>query len=200
MKLNSLFFILIFSIISLEKGYTQEKKIFLGFEGGAGPMHWRGAGPMHWKELSDILAIDIYLCREGTHQSPININNALGQSRSKILTDFSPTPIRIINNGHTIHLSYDPGSYINWGNKRFELIQFHFHSPSEHLIKGKHYDMEMHLVYKTHDHQFLVIGVLMEKGKNNALIQKIWEKIPVDKNKEVYYEDYLFNVGNLLPS
>ena len=59
--------------------------------------------------------------------------------------------------------------------------------------------MEMHLVYKTHDHQFLVIGVLMEKGKSNALIQKIWEKIPIDQNKEVYYEDILFNVGNLLP-
>jgi carbonic anhydrase len=59
--------------------------------------------------------------------------------------------------------------------------------------------MEMHLVYKTQDHQFLVIGVLMEKGKSNALIQKIWEKILIDQNKEVYYEDILINVGNLLP-
>ena len=162
-------------------------------------MDWNDAGPMHWEELADILAIDIYLCREGTHQSPININNALDHSPSQLLTDFSPTPIRIINNGHTIHLSYDPGSNINWKSKRYELIQFHFHSPSEHLIKGKHYDMEMHLVYKTQDHQFLVIGVLMEKGKSNALIQKIWEKIPIDQNKEVYYEDILINVGNLLP-
>ena len=60
--------------------------------------------------------------------------------------------------------------------------------------------MEMHLVYKTQDHQFLVIGVLMEKGKSNALIQKIWEKIRIDKNKESYYKDFLFNVINLLPS
>ena len=115
MKISSLFFIVIFSIIFLEKGYTQEKNIFLGFEGGA--------GSTHWKDLADILAIDIYLCREGTHQSPININNTLGHSPSKFLTNFSPTPIRIINNGHTIHLSYDSGSYINWENKRFELIQ-----------------------------------------------------------------------------
>ena len=200
MKLNSLIFIIIFSILLLEKGYTQEKNIFLGFEGGAGPKHWKSAGPIHWKDLADMLTLDLYLCREGTHQSPININNTLGHSPSKFLTNFSPTPIRIINNSHTIHLSYDSGSYINWGNKRFELIQFHFHSPSEHLIKGKKYAMEMHLVYKTHDNKFLVIGVLMEKGKSNALIQKIWDKIPIDKNKEVYYEDILFNVGNLLPS
>ena len=83
MKLNSLFFIIIFSILLLEKGYTQEKDIFSGFEGGA--------GPMHWEELADILAIDIYLCREGAHQSPININNALDHSPSQLLTDFSPT-------------------------------------------------------------------------------------------------------------
>ena len=83
-------------------------------------MDWKDAGPMHWEELADILAIDIYLCREGTHQSPININNALDHSPSQLLTDFSPTPIRIINNGHTIHLSYDPGSNINWKSKRYE--------------------------------------------------------------------------------
>ena len=103
-------------------------------------MDWNDAGPMHWEELADILAIDIYPCREGTHQSPININNALDNSPSQLLTDFSPTPIRIINNGHTIHLFYDPGSNINWKSKRYELIQFHFHSPSEHLIKGNYYD------------------------------------------------------------
>ena len=49
MKLNSLFFIIIFSILLLEKGYTQEKDIFWGFEGGA--------VPMHSEELADILAI-----------------------------------------------------------------------------------------------------------------------------------------------
>jgi hypothetical protein len=30
----------------------------------------------------------------------------------------------------------------------------------------------------------------MEKGKSNALIQKGWDKIPIDQNKEVYYEDF----------
>ena len=93
MKLNSLFFIIIFSILLLEKGYTQEKNIFLGFEGGAGPKHWKSAGPIHWKDLADMLTLDLYLCREGTHQSPININNTLGHSPSKFLTNFSPTPI-----------------------------------------------------------------------------------------------------------
>ena len=32
-------------------------------------------------------------------------------------------------------------------SKRFGAKQFHFHSPSEHTLNGKHYDMEMHIVH-----------------------------------------------------
>lgn len=30
----------------------------------------------------------------------------------------------------------------------FEPISFHFHSPSEHTVNGKHYDLEMHFIHK----------------------------------------------------
>lgn len=160
---------------------------------------------MDWVELADFLTLDLYLCREGAHQSPIDIKNVQdrnipGLKLEGIVSDYSATPIRIINNGHTIHLNYNSGSKINWKNKTFELIQFHFHSPSEHTINKKHYDMEMHLVHKTQDHQFLVIGVLIKKGKYNSHIQKFWDRIPNMKNKEVSYQDDRFNIKNLLPT
>ena len=31
---------------------------------------------------------------------------------------------------------------------RFEALQFHFHSPSEHTIDGKHTDLEIHIVHQ----------------------------------------------------
>lgn len=31
---------------------------------------------------------------------------------------------------------------------KFEALQFHFHSPSEHTINGKHTDLEIHIVHK----------------------------------------------------
>ena len=30
---------------------------------------------------------------------------------------------------------------------KFNAVQFHFHSPSEHTHNGKHYDLEMHIVH-----------------------------------------------------
>ena len=33
-------------------------------------------------------------------------------------------------------------------SKEYKLVQFHFHSPSEHTMNGKQYAMEVHLVHK----------------------------------------------------
>lgn len=190
-KLISFYIVIILAIFYSGEAQAEEKGIFLGYEGGS--------GPMDWEDLASFLTMDLYLCREGTHQSPIDINKALERKPQNLVSDYSPTPIRILNNGHTIHLSYNSGSTVNWKNKIYNLIQFHFHSPSEHTINGKHYDMEMHLVHKTQDHQFLVIGILIKKGMHNPNIQKIWDRIPTMKNKEVYFQNDLLNVDNLLP-
>jgi carbonic anhydrase len=193
MKKNIFLFIATFILMShLGWAQAQEKGNFFGYEGGS--------SPMDWGELAHLITIDPYLCREGTHQSPIDINNVPDLKLENMVSDYSSTPIRILNNGHTIHLNYNSGSKIIWENKTFELIQFHFHSPSEHTINEKQYDMEMHLVHKTQDHKFLVIGVLMEKGKHNLHIQKLWDRIPNVKNKEAYYQDDHINIDNLLPS
>lgn len=162
-----------------------------GYEGGAGPEHWGEIEREHEAHM---------MCREGVYQSPIDINHVLGMSSTDLDFHYSSTPIHIVNNSHTIHLTYDPGSFIKWESERFDLIQFHFHTPSEHQVHGKHYDMEVHLVHKTSDHLYVVVGIFLEKGKHNPHIQKIWDRIPTEMNKEFSYEDDLFNVGDLLPS
>lgn len=196
-KLISLYMVPIFLIFIFCLAHAEEKKQFFGYEGAA--------GPADWENLAELLKIDPYLCREGKHQSPIDLNNfsEINVSVPKINNlsiDYSSTPIRIINNSHTIHLSYGSGSKVKWQNKTFELIQFHFHSPSEHTISQKQYDMEMHLVHKSKDQKFLVLGILMKKGEHNSNIQKIWDRIPNALNKEIFYQDDPFNVEELLPS
>lgn len=196
-KLVSIYLVPIFLIFSLGWAHAEEKKQFFGYEGAA--------GPVDWGNLAELLRIDPYLCREGANQSPINLNNipisnAPGSKQKNLIIDYSSTTVHIVNNSHTIHLSYDSGSKIKWGNKTFELIQFHFHSPSEHTIGQKNYDMELHLVNKSKDQKFLVVGVLMRKGKHNSFIQNIWDRIPNVQNKEVNYQDQFINVEKLLPS
>ena len=109
------------------------------------PDHWDDEGergPDHWGELKH----ENCKCKIEEMQSPIGISVTEKTKLDDIVFHYYPTPLRIINNGYTIQVNYERGSSIYIGHKKYELIQFHFHTPSEHVILGKHYDMEAHLV------------------------------------------------------
>jgi carbonic anhydrase len=187
-------FSILFLIFNLNSVQAQNKNEVFGFEGGT--------SPMDWGEIVEFLRLDLHLCRQGTNQSPINIklkHKIPGIDEKKLVTHYFSTPIRIINNGHTIHLNYNSGSKVYWRKIPFELIQFHFHAPSEHTINQNQFDMEMHLVHKNKNNEFLVIGVFLKEGKHNKNIQKIWDRISNIKNEEKIYHDVIFNVKSLLP-
>jgi carbonic anhydrase len=78
-------------------------------------------------------------------------------------------------------------------------LQFHFHSPSEHTVGGKPYDMVAHLVHQSDDGQLGVIGVLIKKGKANAVIDAIWANLPRHAG-EHKQSDTQINVAELLPA
>jgi carbonic anhydrase len=139
------------------------------------------------------------MCHSGVNQSSVNISHVPGVKLYNLKYNYLKAPIRMINNTHTIHLSYHPGSYANLGNKRFQLVQFHFHRPSEHLVDGAPYPMEISLVHKTPGHQYVLIRVFIQEGKYNPEIQKIWNQIPTEKNIEFNYENELINLENLIP-
>ena len=78
--------------------------------------------------------------------------------------DYKPSPLKVIDNGHTIQVNYAPGSSIDVGGTRYELVQFHFHKPSEEKIDGKAHAMVAHLVHKSADGKLAVVAVLLDKG------------------------------------
>jgi len=67
-----------------------------------------------------------------------------------------------IDNGHTVQRNYDSGETFTIGDGSYELRQYHFHSPSEHTVEGRHYPMEMHLVHISQDKKLAVIGVFIK--------------------------------------
>ncbi len=162
-----------------------------GYEGGTGPLHWGEIEQDHEKHL---------MCREGIHQSPINIQDVLGFEKKELRSNYYDTPIQIINNTHSILLQYKLGSYIEWGSEVFELIQFHFHHPSEHQLKGKRYPMEIHFVHKAPDHEYVIIAVLVKLGKHNPHINKIWNNIPVEIDKKEVHPNEKLSAKDFLPS
>jgi len=168
--------------------------------------HWDYDGaesPENWGELSD----KFRLCELGKTQSPINIKNLSIGSPANIQFDYRPSPLEVVNNGHSIQVNYAEGSSVTLDGKKYALIQFHFHSPSEHQINAQNSPMELHLVHRliaengelTNSNQLAVIGVMLEQGMANPLIAELWKNIPaIGVTKKV--SSSLINANNLLPA
>ena len=126
----------------------------------AGP-HWTyggSEGPEHWGELEKGFAT----CKVGQHQSPIDIHGSKAADVPAIQFAYQAVPLHIVNNGHTIQVTYAPGSSITVGGTRYELKQVHFHHPSEEKIDGKGSAMVAHLVHASADGKLAVVAVLLD--------------------------------------
>lgn len=152
-------------------------------------------GPKKWADLSR----EFEICTSGTHQSPIDIHPEKISQRKDFRLSYANTEIDLIDNEHTIEFDYEPGSFLFLEGDKYELKQFHFHSPSEHEVNGKRYDMEVHLVHKNQAGKLAVIGLLVEEGKNNDLIGQIWRHLPHDKDKHHIFPNERVNILDLIP-
>ena len=91
-----------------------------------------------------------------------------------------------------------PGNSIEVMGRRFELVQFHFHRPSEERIDGRQFDMVAHLVHKDVDGRLAVVAVLLERGSAHPLVQSVWNNLPLEKGDEVTARAPL-DLNQLLP-
>jgi len=178
-----------FSVFFMAAHFTEASggKARWGYSGHEGPNNWGNLAP----EYAD--------CREGKHQSPIDISSTVRSKLHPIKTHYNSTPVNVINNGHTIQVNYNPGSYMTIGSHKYNLLQFHFHSPSENTVNSRAFDMEMHLVHKADNGQIAVLAVFLKKGENNAALQKVWDSIPAGAG-QTKSSGASINVAELLPS
>ncbi|MCX7166853.1 MAG: carbonic anhydrase family protein [Rhodocyclales bacterium] len=159
--------------------------------------HWtyEGAGgPTSWARLRG----DYATCGTGKRQSPIDIREGIKVNLEGIKFDYKPTQFRIIDNGHTVQVNVGEGLGLTVMGKRHELLQFHFHRPSEERVNGRAYDMVVHLVHKNAEGQLAVVAVLLEKGSEHPLIQTLWNNLPLEQDMEVAPEEAI-DLNKLLP-
>jgi carbonic anhydrase len=122
----------------------------------------------------------------GLMQSPINILSATAKTGDKhnITLNFTGEINKVENLGHTIQLDFEPGSTITVDNENYTFKQLHFHTPSEHLVDGITYPMEVHIVNIKLDEngeelaEYLVIAFLFKMGKENKFIKKFIDMVP----------------------
>lgn len=152
-------------------------------------------GPAEWAELDPAFAT----CGLGQLQSPIDIRGAKAADLPAIRFDYRAGAAAIVDNGHTVQVNLAPGSAIVVGGERFELLQFHFHKPSEERIDGQAHDMVVHLVHRDTAGQLAVVAVLLDRGSENPLLAALWQRLPKVKEQEVHL-DVELDATALLPS
>lgn len=155
------------------------------YEGATGPAHWGE----HFPE-----------CGAGKSQSPVDIRAPFKSDSDVIAIDYKQSPLKILNNGHTIQVNLEPGSSMTVHGQKYDLVQFHFHKPSEEEIDGQPKAMVIHFVHKSADGKLAVIGALVNEGKANETIQTLWSNLPKMEGKENDVTAVTINASNLLPS
>jgi carbonic anhydrase len=178
LKANSLAIVaLLVAIGASTFGCERTPKATGAAHAGGTAAHWsyEGAtGPAHWGSLSP----DYALCSTGRRQSPIDIKERTPRDLPNISFNYQATPIEIVNNGHTVQVNCAPGSFIEADGQRFNLAQFHFHSPSEHHLNGRGAAAEMHLVHKSASGGLAVVAVMIEEGAHNPNFDPVWNNLP----------------------
>jgi carbonic anhydrase len=157
------------------------------YEGMGGPENWSKLDPRN------------IACATGQRQSPIDIRDGIKVDVEPIKFNYRPSTFRIVDNGHTVQVVVADSS-ISLTGKSYELVELHFHRPSEEKVNGQRFDMVAHLVHKADDGQLAIVAVLLEGGNENPFIQTLWNNLPLEKHLTVSPPGPVINPANLLPA
>ncbi len=136
-----------------------------------GPRGFRFSGPAAWI-AHGVHRIDERVDRQlrliGGEQSPIDLTGAVRAEIEPPTVSWPASGIQCRQ-----QRAHDPGErparrLRHVGGRRYELQQFHFHTPSEHTLDGKRAAMEAHFVHVGEDGNLMVIGVFLEAGGQDA--------------------------------
>lgn len=173
-------------------------------------MNWSYSGengPEHWCSLCDEYQQAV---EETPLQSPIALSTVTAQkeTQEQNILDYRPQPQRLIFEtsffNRTIHLrpvekEKAPKAVLN--GTPYILEDIHAHLPSEHVIDGHSFALEVHLVHRSAKEEALVIAVMAEAEKTTA------QQFTVEEYTRFFTEENLIqgqrlvvDIAQLLPA
>jgi carbonic anhydrase len=160
--------------------------------------HWAyqgEAGPQAWASLKP----EFSACATGKRQSPIDIRDGFAVELDPVVFHYRASGFSVIDNGHTVQVNLPPGQAIEALGRRYELLQFHFHRPSEERVNGRAFEMVAHLVHKDGEGRLAVVAVLIDRGAAHPLVQAVWNALPLEKG-EAMPASGMIDLNHLLPA
>lgn len=169
----------------------------LAFSADSHGVHWGYEGhaaPKHWGDLDE----SYQTCAIGKNQSPIDIDTRRVEQAGlqPIGFAYGLAAAEVVNNGHTVQANVPAAGTATIGGVAYQLVQFHFHTPSEERFDGKAYPLGAHLVHKNADGKLAVVTVLFRQGRENAALKPVFADLP----KEGETKNLSLNLSELLPA
>ena len=112
-------------------------------------------------------------CGKGMMQSPIDLTDVNAFGDLTVAADYGPTEGTLKLGTHKVQVDFPAGMGMVSGGNLFGLVQVHFHTPSEHQMKGERYPLAAHFVHATRDGMLGVLGVKFQEGEANPALQSI---------------------------
>lgn len=140
------------------------------------------------------------LCESGQRQSPIDITATTRQALAPLNFAYSPAPLKIADDGHTVRVRFANGSQLQIGKQRYTLQQFHFHTPGGDRIAGEEFPMAAHVLHKSQSGQLLAVVVLFRIGAENALLDTLLPLIPEHPDGDHLHAQTRVDASALLPA
>lgn len=136
-------------------------------------------GPQRWAELDK----NYDKCATGEMQSPIDLPTRLIEGGEHLEINYSSDALRIVDNGHTIQVNHQGESRLSIEGVPFRLVQYHFHSPSEHAEQGQRHSLELHLVHTDDAGNYAVVGVFLETAElEDGAHESLWKHLPMGED------------------
>ncbi len=106
-------------------------------------------------------------------QSPIDLADAASREFAEMAFDYAAAPVSVVSD-HGFRFDLENPGGVTVDGRRYELLQFHFHHPSEHTVSGAAFPMEMHLVHQHADGALAVVGVFLAEGDAHEALASVW--------------------------
>lgn len=132
----------------------------------------------------------------GLLQSPVNILSRETEHGKHTIDRHGGDEAKVVTNlGTTVRLGFGKGITTEFDGNDYEFLQLHFHTPSEHLVDGVTYPMEMHLVHSRPGDSaddpptYLAISILVKMGEPNRFLEEFLDAIPAEAGKSAEIHD-----------